>query len=164
MLEDAGISIERKDKNMSEVKVQEKVSTGPKKAKTEKVEAAGTSEANEPTNSADTTLAKKTDAAPKSASQSSISHFSSVSTPAYKEGWDSIFGRSNIDQTTASNEDNGENFPEKLTIHDVDIDKELRNALYKAFQRQARAQGLNLAKINKQVDFEYMLDCNLKKK
>ena len=163
MLEDARNSIERNDKNMSEVKVQEKVSNEPKKAKTKKVEA-GTNGANETTNSADTTLVGKTDSAPKSASQSSISHFSSVSTPAYKEGWDSIFGRSNIDQTTATNTDNGEGFPEKLTIHDVDIDKDLRSALYKAFQRQARAQGLNLAKINKQVEIEYLLDCNFKKK
>ena len=148
---------------MSEAKVQEKVSTSPKKAKTEKAEA-GTKGAGETTKSADTTSVEKTDAAPKSASQSSISHFSSVSTPAYKEGWDSIFGRSKIDHTTASNTDNGEHIPEILTIHDVDIDKELRSALYKAFKRLARAQGINLAKIKKQVEFEYILDCNIKKK
>ena len=148
---------------MSEAKVQEKVSTSPKKAKTEKAEA-GTKGAGETTKSADTTSVEKTDAAPKSASQSSISHFSSVSTPAYKEGWDSIFGRSKIGHTTASNTDNGEHIPEILTIHDVDIDKELRSALYKAFKRLARAQGINLAKIKKQVEFEYILDCNIKKK
>jgi hypothetical protein len=148
---------------MSEVKVQEKVSTGPQKAKTEKADT-GTKGGSETTKSADTTPVEKTDAAPKSASQSSISHFSSVSTPAYKEGWENIFGRSKIDRTTASNTDNGGHFPEKLTIHDVDIDKELRSALYKAFQRQARAQGIDLAKINKRVKFEYVLDCNIKKK
>ena len=38
-------------------------------------------------------LAKKRDA-PKSASQASISHFSSVSTPQYRSGWDKIFGKS----------------------------------------------------------------------
>ncbi|PCI04452.1 MAG: hypothetical protein COB78_09090 [Hyphomicrobiales bacterium] len=148
---------------MSEVKAQKKNSTEPKKAKTVKTEA-GAKGASETTKSADTTSVAKTAAAPKSASQSSISHFSSVSTPAYKEGWANIFGRSKIDHTTASNTDDGEHFPEKLTIHDVDIDKELRSALYKAFQRQARAQGIDLAKINKQVEFEYVLDCNIKKK
>ena len=148
---------------MSEVKVQEKKSTGPKKDKTKKTEAK-TKGTNETAKSAETTSVEKTDAAPKSASQSSISHFSSVSTPAYKEGWDSIFGQSKNNQKTASNKDNGEHFPEILTIHDVDIDKELRSALYKAFQRQARIQGLNLAKINKQAELEYVLDCNLKKK
>ena len=37
--------------------------------------------------------AKESDA-PKSASQASISHFSSVSTPQYRSGWDKIFGKS----------------------------------------------------------------------
>ena len=148
---------------MSKVKAQGKKPSGPEKVKAKKAdtEASG---AKETTKSADTTLEKKTDSAPKSASQSSISHFSSVSTPAYKEGWDSIFGKSKKDHTKALNTDNDEHFPEKLTIHDVEIDKELRSALYKAFQRQARAQGINLAKVNKQVEFEYILDCNLKKK
>ncbi len=145
---------------MSEVKAQGKKSSSPQKAKIEKAET-GTKET---TKSADTTSAKKTDAAPKSASQSSISHFSSVSTPAYKEGWDNIFGKSKKDHAKASSTDKGEHFPEKLTIQDADIDKELRSALYKAFQRQARAQGISLAKIKKQVEFEYILDCNLKKK
>ena len=143
--------------------MQEKKSTGPKKVKTKKVET-GAKGANETTKSADTTLVEKTDTAPKSASQSSISHFSSVSTPAYKAGWENIFGQSEIGNTTASNTDNVEHFPEKLTIHDVDIDKKLRSALYKAFQQQARAQGIDLPKINTQVEFEYILDCNLKKK
>ncbi len=143
--------------------MQEKKSSGPEKAKTEKAEA-GAKGTNETTKSADTTSVGKADAAPKSASQSSISHFSSVSTPAYKEGWDNIFGKSKIDHTKASKSDNREPFPEELTIHDLDIDKELRSALYKAFQRQARAQGISLAKIKKQVDFEYTLGCNIKKK
>ena len=41
--------------------------------------------------------AKKSDA-PKSASQASISHFSSVSTPQYRSGWDKIFGKSADEQ------------------------------------------------------------------
>ena len=94
----------------------------------------------------------------------SISHFSSVSTPAYKEGWENIFGKSKIGHSKTSNSDNDEHLPEKLTIEDIDIDKELKAALYKAFQRQARAQGISLARIKKQVDFEYILECNLNKK
>ncbi|MCP4073497.1 MAG: hypothetical protein GY742_17430 [Hyphomicrobiales bacterium] len=148
---------------MSEVKVQEKVSTSPQKAKTDKA-GAETKVANETKKSADTTSVEKAEPAPKSASQLSTSHFSSVSTPAYREGWENIFGRSKTDRTKASNSDNSEHFPEKLTIHDVDIDKELRSALYKAFQRQARAQGISLARIKKQADFEYILDCNFRKK
>lgn len=143
--------------------MQDKKSTSPKKVKAEKAET-GAKDAKETTKSADTKVAEKTDTAPKSASQTSISHFSSVSTPAYKEGWDTIFGRSKADQSSASNTDNNEHFPDNLTIHDVDIDKELKSALYKAFKQHALAQGINLAKIKKQVEFEYVLNCNLKKK
>ena len=44
--------------------------------------------------------ATKSDA-PKSASQASISHFSSVSTPQYRSGWDKIFGKSAEEQPSA---------------------------------------------------------------
>ena len=39
---------------------------------------------------------KKTDA-PQSASQTSTSHFSSVSTPEYRSGWDKIFGKPKLE-------------------------------------------------------------------
>ena len=39
---------------------------------------------------------KKTDA-PKSASQTSTSHFSNVSTPEYRSGWDKIFGKPKLE-------------------------------------------------------------------
>ena len=43
---------------------------------------------------------KKSDA-PKSASQTAISHFSSVSTPEYRSGWDKIFGNADEEEPTA---------------------------------------------------------------
>ena len=43
-------------------------------------------------------IAKKS-VALKSASQTSISHFSSVSTPEYRAGWDKIFGKSELEQS-----------------------------------------------------------------
>ena len=46
--------------------------------------------------------------AAKSASQKSISHFSSVSTPEYRAGWDKIFGDSKLEQSP----------PERLTKYD----------------------------------------------
>ena len=46
--------------------------------------------------------------AAKSASQKSLSHFSSVSTPEYRAGWDKIFGESKLEQSP----------PEKLTKND----------------------------------------------
>lgn len=144
---------------MSDAKVPGKTSAESKKTKPEKTKVEKT-DTKKTENVADKTSADKTDATPKSASESSISHFSSVSTPEYKEGWDSIFGGSK----NAVKKDDSAHFPERLSIHNDDIDEELGGALYKAFQRQARKQGISLAKIKKQVDFEYSLDCNLKKK
>ena len=43
--------------------------------------------------------AKKSDA-PKSSSQTSTSHFSNVSTPEYRAGWDKIFGKSKVEQSS----------------------------------------------------------------
>ena len=48
-----------------------------------------------------TTDASKKNDTSKSASQTSISHFSSVSTPEYRSGWNKIFGKSNtVDAST----------------------------------------------------------------
>jgi hypothetical protein len=108
--------------------------------------------------------AGKADATPKSASQTSISHFSSVSTPAYRSGWNSIFGDGKTTKKTKSKTGNGSIFPDHLAIEDEDIDTDLRNILYKSFQRQARKQGISLSKIRKIVNIEYVLHCNVKEK
>ena len=59
------------------------------------------------TNSNSEDMATKS-VAPKSASQTSISHFSSVSTPEYRAGWDKVFGKSKLEKSP----------PEKLTKYD----------------------------------------------
>ena len=81
------------------------------KAETKQTNAKGdasktsTSKANAESKAKETTSnsaepATKSDA-PKSASQASISHFSSVSTPQYRSGWDKIFGKSAEEQPSA---------------------------------------------------------------
>jgi len=42
--------------------------------------------------------------------------------------------------------------------------EELRSALFKVFQKQARKQGISLAKIKKRVEFSYTLQCDVEKK
>jgi hypothetical protein len=145
---------------MNEVKANGKAATESKKSKAEKP-ATKPTEADKTVKTADTTPADKPKAAPKSASQSSISHFSSVSTPAYKSGWDSIFGAPIAANNSTSKATNREYFPDNFNISDEDIDKELRKILYKAFQKQARKQGYSLSKVKKLADFEYSLDCSL---
>ena len=148
---------------MSEAKASGKVSKEPKKAKEPKTEAA-TKAAEKVEKPAESTSSAKTDSAPKSAAQLSTSHFSSVSTPEYKAGWESIFGSPKSKRKAASKTNDVDEFPDQLTIEDDEIDKELREALYKAFQKKARKQGLSLAKIKKLADLEYSLECNLTEK
>lgn len=153
---------------MSEVKAPKKSDTGSKKSETTKSETTkseGTkTEAVKSATAAETPSADKSaskpDTAPKSASQSSISHFSSVSTPAYRSGWEAVFGGGKNAKKT-SKTSNGVDLPQRLRISDGDIELELRNLLYKAFQRQARKQGVSLSKMKKIANIEYSLDCNI---
>ena len=165
-------SYEGSDENMSEVKAPKKGAAGPKKSEAKKTEIEKTeiekTEAKQSATAAETTSADKsadkTGSSPKSASQSSISHFSSVSTPAYRSGWNSVFGGGEASKKTKSKTSNGEIFPDHFAIADEDIDAELRNILYKSFQRQARNQGVSLAKIKKLAVIEYSLDCKIREK
>ncbi|MEQ9690372.1 MAG: hypothetical protein RLO48_11635 [Bauldia litoralis] len=155
---------------MSDVKAPKKGDAASKKPEATKTEVKSTEakkpESETPAKAAETaseTPAAKADAAPKSASQTSISHFSSVSTPAYRAGWEAIFGGAAAWKTKSKASD-GDDFPDQLVIADEDIDAELRAALYKAFQKKARSQGFSLAKAKKTADIAYNLDCNLIRK
>ena len=160
-------SYEGSDENMSEVKAPKKGAAGPKKSEAKKTEIEKT-EAKQSATAAETTSADKsadkTGSSPKSASQSSISHFSSVSTPAYRSGWNSIFGDGEATKKTKSKTGNGDVFPENFSIVDENIEEELRNILYKAFQRQAHNEVFSLDKIKKSSVIEYNLECKIREK
>ena len=95
---------------------------------------------------------------PKSASQSSISHFSSVSTPAYRSGWEQIFG--NKEKVEDNLDDNQENFQE-FSVEDSSIDLDLRSLLYKAFQTEAQKHGFQLDDVNDTSNIVYNLSCKI---
>jgi hypothetical protein len=164
---------------MSTIKAPKKVSPE-KKTKTESTtKKADTSSVNKTETSAvdkaETSTVDKTDAAtidksvnavepsPKSASQSSISHFSSVSTPEYRAGWERIFGGTETKKKLKpeSEVSNSQQFPTRIEIQDADIDAELRTTLYKAFLTEARKQGVSFDKDGNTI--EYRLNCNIRK-
>ncbi len=147
---------------MSDVKAPKKGDTGAKKSEAKKPEA-GKSTTTAETSSADKSTGK-TDTAPKSASQSSISHFSSVSTPAYRAGWNNIFGNGKDTENTDRETSDGDDLPDHLEISDDGIDADLRNLLDKAFRDQAQKQGLNLDENKNSYHLEYRIDCNIKSK
>ena len=145
---------------MSDTKAKPKANSEKKKVTSDKADKKP-KESEKAAKGGESSASEKAEATPKSASQTSISHFSSVSTPAYKAGWDNIFGGSKGAKEPVSKATNTVDFPDTLSITDEEIDKELRAALYKAFQRQARRQGLSLAKIKKLAKLEYSLKCDL---
>ncbi len=72
------------------------------KSTIDKSEAPKDSAKNKPQEASDNTADAVTKSnAPKSASQTAISHFSSVSTPEYRSGWDKIFGNADKEEPTA---------------------------------------------------------------
>ena len=76
-------------KKSPEVKSPTKSTPNASTAKTE----TKTSDSNVPTvDPTNNKTSSKSDTTPKSASQMSLSHFSSVSTPEYRAGWQRIFG------------------------------------------------------------------------
>jgi hypothetical protein len=100
---------------------------------------------------------------PKSASQSSISHFSSVSTPAYRSGWEQIFGNKEIvEDDLSNNPDDSQEYFQEFLVEDSSINVDLRNLLYKAFQLEAKKQGFKLTGVSDKSDIEYNLSCKIK--
>ena len=99
-----------------------------------------------------------------SAAQLSTSHFSSVSTPQYRSGWNTIFGNRNEIKTTISTQVTQNDLPKKLNIVDYDIDLTLRAALDAAFNNLAQKRGIKLKDTSEFVRFEYNLNCEIIKK
>ncbi len=145
---------------MSEAKTAKKTESKPKE----------TSQTNNKTdNKAETKTDSKTEtsstgATNKSASQTSISHFSSVTTKEYRSGWEKIFGKKKKAKKSRAKKANGVDLPITLDLSDEDIKDDLRALLYKAFQRHARKEDISLAQLKKIADIEYSLICDLSKK
>ena len=108
-------------------------------------------------------LASKSVSAPQSAAQSSTSHFSSVSTPQYRSGWNTIFGDGSDIKKIVPAKVSKESFPSNLKILNYDIDLTLRDALDAAFNDLAKKRGINLKDPNEVVKFEYNLSCEIKR-
>jgi len=100
----------------------------------------------------------------KSASQTSISHFSSVSTNEYRSGWEAIFGSGSGGKKKSAKSLDEVNLPIQLEIQDKDIKEDLRTLLYKAFKSQARRDGISLAKYKKIGVIKYNIDCKVEEK
>ena len=106
--------------------------------------------------------ANKAEAAPKSASQASLSHFSSVSTPEYRAGWQRIFGGGEVNQKEEQEVSNENEFPLQIEVQDIEINAELRSMLYSSLLAQANKQGVDIEKVKNSASIEYSLQCKIR--
>ena len=131
-----------------------KLESSAKTTDTSKVDKTGSSTADK--------TATKQEAAPKSASQTSLSHFSSVSTPEYRAGWQRIFGGGEVNQKEEQEVSNENEFPLQIAIQDTEINAELRSMLYSSLLVQANNQGVNIKKVKNSTSIEYSLQCKVR--
>ena len=90
----------------------------------------------------------KVGSAKKSASQLSISHFSSVSTPEYREGWERIWGGKNLGETLKKNSRSNSSLIDKIVLTDKDLSENLKLEILKELVIYSTKKGLDLNKIN----------------
>tara|TARA_B110000305_G_C19399010_1_gene619056 strand:- start:313 stop:774 length:462 start_codon:yes stop_codon:yes gene_type:complete len=131
-----------------------KVESVAKTTETSTVDKAGSSTADK--------TANKAEAAPKSASQASLSHFSSVSTPEYRAGWQRIFGGGEVNQKEEQEVSNENEFPLQIEVQDTEINAELRSMLYSSLLAQANKQGVDIEKVKNSASIEYSLQCKIR--
>jgi len=131
-----------------------KVESVAKTTDTSAVDKAGSSTADK--------TANKAEAAPKSASQASLSHFSSVSTPEYRAGWQRIFGGGEVNQKEEQEVSNENEFPLQIEVQDIEINAELRSMLYSSLLAQANKQGVDIEKVKNSTSIEYSLQCKIR--
>jgi hypothetical protein len=131
-----------------------KVESVAKTTETSTVDKAGSSTADK--------TANKAEAAPKSASQASLSHFSSVSTPEYRAGWQRIFGGGEVNQKEEQEVSNENEFPLQIEVQDIEINAELRSMLYSSLLAQANKQGVDIEKVKNSASIEYSLQCKIR--
>ena len=93
----------------------------------------------------------KVGSAKKSASQLSISHFSSVSTPEYREGWERIWGGKTSGDSLKKNSHSNSSLTDEIVLTDKDLSEKLKLEILKELVIYSTKKGLDLTK-TKELD------------
>ena len=90
----------------------------------------------------------KVGSAKKSASQLSISHFSSVSTPEYREGWERIWGGKKSGDSLKKNSHSNSSLTDEIVLTDKDLSEKLKLVILEELMIYSTKKGLDLTKTN----------------
>jgi len=108
----------------------------------------------------------KVGSAKKSASQLSISHFSSVSTPEYREGWERIWGGKKLGDSLKTSSHSNSSRLDEIVLTNKDLSENLKQEILKELVIYSTKKGLDLTK-TKDLDIDVInFSCvlNLKNK
>ena len=101
----------------------------------------------------------------KSASQLSISHFSSVSTPEYREGWDRIWGNNklNLNRDKVINDNN--TLPVEILLSSLDLSDMTKKTILRELYVYANKNNLSLPQFETLLlkNIEFSCTINIKK-
>ena len=102
----------------------------------------------------------------KSASQLSISHFSSVSTPEYREGWDRIWGNNKLNLNKEKVIDDNYTLPVEISLSNVDLSDLTKKTILQELYINANKNNLNLPKLKNLLlkNIEFSCTINIKNK
>ena len=102
----------------------------------------------------------------KSASQLSISHFSSVSTPEYREGWERIWGKNKLNSNREKVIDDNQTPPVEILLSNLDLSDLTKKTILKELQVYANKNNLSLPQSKELLleNIEFSCTINIKNK
>ena len=101
----------------------------------------------------------------KSASQLSISHFSSVSTPEYRKGWDRIWGNNKLNLNRDKVIDDNNTLPVEILLSNLDLSDLTKKAILQELYVYANKNNLSLPQFKTLLlkNIEFSCTINIKK-
>ena len=125
-----------------------------------------TSKSVEKNKTTETSTPSKNISSTKSASQLSISHFSSVSTPEYREGWERIWGNSKLNFNREKVIDDNQTLPVEILLSNLDLSDFTKKTILKELQVYANKNNLSLPKSEELLlkNIEFSCSINIKNK
>ena len=101
----------------------------------------------------------------KSASQLSISHFSSVSTPDYREGWDRIWGNNKLNLNREKVTNDKKTLPVEISLSNLDLSDLTKKTILQELYVYANKNNLSLPQFKTLLlkNIEFSCTINIKK-
>ena len=124
-----------------------------------------TSKSVEKNKTTETSSPSKNISSTKSASQLSISHFSSVSTPEYREGWDRIWGNNKLNFNRDKVIDDNNTLPVEISLSNLDLSDLTKKTIMEELYVYATKNNLSLPKSKALLlkNIEFSCTINIKK-